>query len=91
MNPIEALLNSDAGLAVVIPIALGLLTLIVFVHEFGHFVFARRFGVGVKEVRHRVSAAHLVTRPRRAFHHGRRGRNAATPSGRWLSTAHVAA
>ena len=49
MNPISALLNSDAGLAVVIPIALGLLTLIVFVHEFGHFVFARRFGVGVKE------------------------------------------
>jgi regulator of sigma E protease len=78
MNPISALLNSDASLAVVIPIALGLLTLIVFVHELGHFFFARRFGVGVKEfaigfpprvwsrVRGgRFIAAHAVGAPRR--------------------------
>lgn len=32
---------------VVIPIFLALLSLIVFVHELGHYAFARRFGVGV--------------------------------------------
>ena len=49
MNPIAALLNSEAGLLVTLPLALGLLSVIVFVHELGHFLAARRFGVHVKE------------------------------------------
>ena len=49
MNPFAALLNSEAGLLVTLPLALGLLSVIVFVHELGHFVAARRFGVHVKE------------------------------------------
>ncbi|MCY4111373.1 MAG: site-2 protease family protein, partial [Chloroflexi bacterium] len=47
MNPIQALLDSGASMLVVIPIFLALLSLIVFVHELGHYAFARRFGVGV--------------------------------------------
>ena len=49
MNPIAALLNSEAGLLVTLPLALGLLSVIVFVHELGHFYAARRFGIHVKE------------------------------------------
>ncbi len=49
MNPIAALLDSNASLLVTLPLALALFTLIVLVHEFGHFWFARRFGVHVKE------------------------------------------
>ena len=49
MSPFEAFLNSEAGLLLTIPLALGLLSVIVFVHELGHFVAARRFGVHVKE------------------------------------------
>ncbi len=49
MNPLEALLNSEAGLLVTLPLALLVLSVIVFVHELGHFVAARRFGVHVKE------------------------------------------
>lgn len=47
MNPIQALLDSGASMLVVIPIFLALLSLIVFVHELGHYAFARRFGVAV--------------------------------------------
>ena len=47
MNPIQALLESGASALVVIPIFLVLLTLIVFVHEMGHYAVARRFGVAV--------------------------------------------
>ena len=47
MNPIQALLESGASVLVVIPIFLALLTLIVFVHEMGHYAVARRFGVAV--------------------------------------------
>ena len=47
MNPLQAVLDSGAGMVVVIPIFLALLTLIVFVHELGHFAMARRFGVAV--------------------------------------------
>ena len=50
MNPLAALLNSEAGLLVTLPLALGLLSVIVFVHELGHFYTARRFGVHVKEI-----------------------------------------
>ncbi|MDE2903568.1 MAG: site-2 protease family protein [Chloroflexota bacterium] len=49
MSPLEALLNSEAGLLVTLPLALAVLSVIVFVHELGHFVAARRFGVHVKE------------------------------------------
>ena len=49
MSPLEALLNSEAGLLVTLPVALAVLTVIVFVHELGHFYAARRFGVHVKE------------------------------------------
>ena len=49
MNPLAALLNSEAGLLVTLPLALGLLSVIVFVHELGHFYVAQRFGVHVKE------------------------------------------
>ena len=49
MNPLAALLNSEAGLLVTLPLALAVLSVIVFVHELGHFVAARRFGVHVKE------------------------------------------
>lgn len=49
MNPLAALLNSEASLLVTVPLALGVLSVIVFVHELGHFVAARRFGVHVKE------------------------------------------
>ena len=49
MNPLAALLNSEAGLLVTLPLALLLLSVIVFVHELGHFYAARRFGVHVKE------------------------------------------
>lgn len=49
MNPLAALLNSEAGLLVTLPLALGLLSVIVFVHELGHFYAARKFGVHVKE------------------------------------------
>lgn len=49
MNPLAALLNSEAGLLVTLPLALLVLSVIVFVHELGHFVAARRFGVHVKE------------------------------------------
>ena len=47
MNPIQALLDSGASALVVIPLFLALLTLIVFVHEMGHYAVARRFGVAV--------------------------------------------
>lgn len=49
MSPLEALLNSEAGLLVTLPLALILLSVIVFFHEFGHFYAARKFGVHVKE------------------------------------------
>ena len=49
MNPLAALLNSEAGLLVTLPLALIVLSVIVFVHEFGHFYAARKFGVHVKE------------------------------------------
>lgn len=49
MSPLEALLNSEAGLLVTLPLALLVLSVIVFFHELGHFVAARRFGVHVKE------------------------------------------
>ncbi len=48
MNPVEALLHSEAGLLVVLPIALALLTLIIFVHEAGHYYFLQRFGIHVR-------------------------------------------
>ena len=47
MNPIQALLDSGASMVIVIPIFLALLSLIVFVHELGHYALARRFGVAV--------------------------------------------
>lgn len=49
MSPLEALLNSEAGLLVTLPLALLVLSVIVFFHELGHFYAARRFGVHVKE------------------------------------------
>ena len=49
MNPLAALLNSEAGLLVTLPLALVVLSVIVFFHELGHFYAARRFGVHVKE------------------------------------------
>ena len=49
MNPLEALLNSEAGLLVTLPLALLVLSVIVFFHELGHFYAARKFGVHVKE------------------------------------------
>ncbi len=48
MNPLEALLNSGASIVVVLPIALALLTLIIFVHEAGHYYFLQRFGIHVR-------------------------------------------
>jgi len=49
VSPLEALLNSEAGLLVTLPLALLVLSVIVFFHELGHFVAARRYGVHVKE------------------------------------------
>ena len=49
MNPLAALLNSEAGLLVTLPLALLVLSVIVFFHELGHFYAARKFGVHVKE------------------------------------------
>lgn len=49
MSPLEALLNSEAGLLVTLPLALVVLSVIVFFHELGHFYAARKFGVHVKE------------------------------------------
>ena len=49
MNPLAALLNSEAGLLVTLPLALVVLSVIVFFHELGHFYAARKFGVHVKE------------------------------------------
>ncbi len=49
MNPLAALLQSEVSAVVVIPIALALFTVIVFVHELGHFAAARRFGVHVRD------------------------------------------
>ncbi len=49
MNPLAALLNSEAGLLVTLPLALIVLSVIVFFHELGHFYAARKFGVHVKE------------------------------------------
>ncbi|MCY3957883.1 MAG: site-2 protease family protein [Chloroflexi bacterium] len=49
MSPLQALLNSEAGLLVTLPLALIVLSVIVFFHELGHFCAARRFGVHVKE------------------------------------------
>ena len=49
MNPIASVLNSDLSLLVVLPLALLLLTTIIFVHELGHFYIAHRCGVYIKE------------------------------------------
>lgn len=49
MNPIASVLNSDLSLLVVLPLALLLLTTIIFVHELGHFYVAHRCGVYIKE------------------------------------------
>ena len=49
MNSVGALLQSDMSAVVVIPIALAMFTLIVFVHELGHFAAAQRLGVHVRD------------------------------------------
>ena len=49
MTQIASVLNSEMSLLVVLPLALTLLTTIVFVHELGHFYVARRCGVHIKE------------------------------------------
>ena len=49
VQALSTALDSDMSILVVLPLALLLITVIVFVHELGHFFFARRFGVHVKE------------------------------------------
>jgi len=49
MQILSDALNGEMSILVVLPLALAMITVIVFVHELGHFVFARRFGVHVKE------------------------------------------
>ena len=49
MQTLSDVLNGEMSFFVVLPIALAMITVIVFVHELGHFVFAHRFGVHVKE------------------------------------------
>ena len=49
MQILSDALNGEMSILVVLPLALAMITVIVFVHELGHFLFARRFGVHVKE------------------------------------------
>ena len=49
MQILSDALNGELSILVVLPLALAMITVIVFVHELGHFFFARRFGVHVKE------------------------------------------
>ena len=47
MNPIQTVLDSNAGVLIVGPVFLALISLIVVAHELGHFAAAKRFGVTV--------------------------------------------